>query len=238
MSKGIGKAFEKAVSIKSGLDDSKEKTRKDESILASPTRQGIYQYLCSHPGAYLSKIAEANELALHTAKWHLKKLAERDYISQKKSGKRSLFYPTGMIDPEDLPLFELLNIDKAKKIYIHILAAGGLSQRELSDAMELNHQAVIWYIQRLTEVGLVSTVEDGKYVRYFPTEKLSKRRDVNYRRLKSFTNGILKKLKAEGLEPEIVRATSGVLILNVKGSAKGKKLVMNIQTDPFTSVLG
>jgi predicted transcriptional regulator len=233
--KGIGKAFKKAVGTEMKEPEVAARRSESESLLLNSSRQEIFKFLCASPCAFLTRISEQCDLAVHTAKWHLNKMVEGGYLMRQKTGKRSVFYPAGFIDPGDVPLFELLNVEKARSIFNAILSSKGISQKELGKALNLNHQAVIWYTGRLCELDLLSAIEDGRYKRYFPTDTLAGKREGGVKRMRSFKDGLMKRLKAEGVSPEVMRSTEKELVLSLKKGSE--KVVMILPVDPYATVL-
>ena len=232
MQKGVGKAFEKAMSIK---EEELEGIKEGKFEFMNKNRQEIFQYLCLRPCSHAKSISQACGLSLHATSWHLRRLVEGNYISKKSIGKKMVYYPSAMIAAEDIPILEILNIERAKSIYVTILEKKGASQKEICKKLNLNHQAVIWYAKKLTRLGLISTLEDGKFRRYYPTDLLIRKKDENSKRLKIFRDKIIKRFQRERLSPTILRATEDKIVLRiVRGRSRA---VLTLHTNPFVSVL-
>lgn len=235
MPKGIGKALEKAININGKKIESDSKYEQGKYELMNKNRQEILQFLCIHPCSYSTMISTSLGLSLHATNWHLRRLIESDYISKKTMGKKTVYYPSNMIAMEDIPILEILNVEKAKSIYISILDRNGITQKEICETLTLKHQAVIWYAKKLESLGLISSLEDGKYKRYYPTELLRKKKDENTKRLKNFKDDIVRRFKEERLSPSVLRSTEDKVIVRIaKG---GNKTVLTLYTNPFVSVL-
>ncbi len=233
MPKGVGKALEKAISTKEESTEGEEGETKFEFM--NKNRQEIFQYLCLHPCSYSTMISRSIGLSLHATNWHLRRLVESDFISKKTIGKKTVFYPADMLAMEDLPLLEILNTDKAKAIYLAIVEKNGISQGEICEMLGLKHQAVIWYAKKLESLGLISSLEDGKFRRYYPTELLHRKKDESAHRLKIFKDKMLKRFQRERLSPTILRSTEEKIVLRI---ARGRsKAVLTLHTNPFVTVL-
>jgi len=140
-----------------------------------------------------------------------------------------------MIAAEDVPLFEILNIDKAKAIYLLIIDKNGISQKDICDILKLTHQAVIWYTKKLEGLGLINSLEDGKFRRYYPTELLIEKKDENAKRLEIFKEKLIKKFQKERLSPTILRSTKDKIVVRI---ARGRsKTVLTLHLNPFVTVL-
>lgn len=234
MQKGVGKALEKVLTTKdSMLDEKKEDETKLEFM--NRNRRDIYQFLCIHPCSPSSAISKETGLSIHAVNWHLRRLYDRDYVHKEKRGKKTIFYPVNLIHQEDIPIFEILNIKRARDIFLAIVDKNGISQKEICKNLGLKHQAVIWYANKLKKLGLITSLEDGKYRRYYPTELLNKKKDENMKRIRIFKNQIINKLQNEMLTPSILRSTDDKIIIRI--SRGRNRAVLTLCTDPFVTVL-
>ncbi len=235
MAKGVGKALEAAISPKEKKEDSVSERKAIRFEFLNTNRREIFQYLCLHPCSHSTMISKATSLSLHTANWHLRRLLEAQYISKSLRGKKTVYYPTDMVASWDIPILEILNTEKAKSIYITIAQNNGIFQGEICEVLRLNHQAVIWYTKKLESLDLISSLEDGKYRRYYPTQLLSTKKNENERRMKQFQQGILNRFQRENLHPSVIRATEERIVVRIlRGSSK---TVLTLSTNPFVTVL-
>ncbi|UCE37171.1 MAG: winged helix-turn-helix transcriptional regulator [Thermoplasmata archaeon] len=140
-----------------------------------------------------------------------------------------------MIAEEDIPILEVLNLDKAKAIYLVILEKIGISQGDICKILGLNHQAVIWYAKKLENLDLISSLEDGKYRRYYPSALLMKKKDKYQKRIKNFKNNIIARFKGERLSPTILRSTEDKIVVRITRGTE--KAVLTLHTNPFVTVL-
>ncbi len=235
MSKGVGKALEKAISSR-GEEIPGARGEQDLKFeFLNKSRQEIFQFLCIHPCSYTSMISQATGISSHAINWHLRRLVESDYIHKKAVGKKTVFYPAELIHTEDIPILEILNTKKAKAIFIAIVDSEGISQGEICEKIGLKHQAVIWYTKKLESLGLISSLEDGKYRRYYPTDLLGRKKDENSKRIKFFKNHLMKRFRKEKLSPTVLRTTDEKLVVRL---TRGRsKAVLTLHTDPFITVL-
>lgn len=235
MSKGVGKALERAITSKKESVQGEIEQKDVKFEFMNKNRQEIFQYLCLHPCGYTSMMSRATKLSLHTINWHLRRLLDAGYISKAERGKRTVFYPKELVSLQDIPIFELLNTDKAKSIYILIAENSGISQGEICNMLGLKHQAVIWYSKKLESLKLISSLEDGKYRRYYPTELLHKKKDESSMRMKLFREWLVNKFKRENLSPTILRTTEDKFVVRIQRG--GTKAVLTLHTNPFVTIL-
>lgn len=230
--RSLGKALKKLVSLEEEIIKQPVR-KKGESILMNQTRLNIFQYLCNYPCAHLRGISRDLEIATPTATWHLKKMIDAGLITEKKVGKSTLFYPSDLIEDEDVAVLALLSTDRARLVFLHTQQKPGETQKELYGALRISHQSVRWYASKLEELGMISSVEDGKYKRYYPTNLIFDR--ASRRRVKYFRENILNRLKKDGLDPEIIKSIDRELVVRI--TAGNKKSILRIPSDPFTIAL-
>jgi DNA-binding MarR family transcriptional regulator len=232
MPEGVGRALEKAISRKEPKD---EEGKRGISLLMNPVRRRLFEYLCLRPCSHLSEISAALGISPNTAKWHLDKLRTGRVVAMKTSGRRILYYPIGLIPSNSLEVFGLLNEKKMRSLYVHLVDHPGSTQSNLAKSLKMSNQTVTRSTQKLERLGLMSKIQDGVYTRYFPSDFMLVKKEENFTRAKSFQKNVLKRLTSEGLKPKVVRRTDDILIAEIRlGPKKG---ILNISTDPFTTVL-
>jgi len=211
------------------------KIERESSVLMNPSRQQLFRYLCRYPCSYLSEIARSMGISPPTAKWHLDKLCRGGLVQAHKIGKKTVYYPMDMVGPSDVPVLALMNHPQTKRLFLGITKEPGLTQKELSKLLEVRHQVVIWHATRLQEVGLITTVLDGRYTRYFPSTTLKELVQKHNKRAKTFRESLLRALTYDGVAPKIVRTSSKTITLQITSGTKRKSITLD--TSPFTSVL-
>jgi DNA-binding transcriptional ArsR family regulator len=231
MPEKIGDALKRAITQERAVEDVKEK-KKEESLLMNPTRLAIFQYLCKNPCSKLRAVAQALELAVPTVDWHLKKLVERGLVTSKKVGKNKIFYPAEMIDSEDVEVLALLTQDKARLIISTIAGAPGISQGELGKKLDMYQQEVGWYTSKLTEKGVLSRTIDGRFRRYYLSENLGDVLRSNRKRVNHFKKTLLKALKSDGTNPEIIRGRGDTLVIQISSGKEKYMLKVNLNLIP------
>jgi predicted transcriptional regulator len=234
MAKGVGKALEKALTKKDG-DAPEVKYYKGKFEFGNKNRRDIFSHLCFHPCSHTSLVAGALSLSIHTTSWHLRRLEEEGYVTKAKMGKKTVYYPSNMIDAEDIGIFVILNNEKARAIYLSILDHRGINQNDICNRLGVKHQAVIWYTRKFESLGLIHSMEDGRFRRYYSTELLKQKMDGNISRLKIFRRDLLNRFEKGMMSPEVLRTTADKIVIRV---AHGKKkAVVTIHTNPFLTVL-
>jgi len=232
MRQGVGKALELAVR---GEAEEEVKGRRSESAFSNPVRRRMFEFLTKHPCSSISEVARGVGQSPSAARWHLKKLVEAGHIAEIRHRKRLVYYPKDLVVREDADILATLSIKRIKETYLAILRSKGITQAELGELLGVSHQSVSRYTSLLKDLGLIVTMEDGRFTRYYPTPLLGEKREVNQPRERAFGDALLRSLAAEGLNPEVVRRTAEELMIKLKG-APGAPL-LKVSTDPFGTVL-
>jgi DNA-binding MarR family transcriptional regulator len=157
-----------------------------------------------------------------------------DFIIKHEVKNDSVFYPTNLIDESDVALFAAMNHERATRILRRILSNSGITQKDLLNHVQLNQRTVVRHTQELEHVGLIDIIQDGKFRRYYPTPQIEKMMTDYRKRVKRFRKHLLKKLKDDGVNPKVVRATDSAL--HVKITSGDKKNVLELGTQPFASI--
>jgi DNA-binding MarR family transcriptional regulator len=146
----------------------------------------------------------------------------------------TVFYPTNLIEEGDVALFAAMNHERATPILRKIISKTGITQKRLLDDVQLNQRTVVRHTKELEQVGLIEIIQDGKFRRYYPTQQIEKMITDYRKRVKRFRKHLLKKLKDDGVNPKVVRATDSAL--HVKITSGSKKNVLELGTQPFASI--
>lgn len=223
-----------------GVEEDKEppkapEERVKETITMNPRRQEILQYLCKYPCTRLSKITKDLELSVAATKWHLERLVEKDFIVKEEVNGDSVFYPANMIDEAEVQTFAIMNRERAIPILRRIQSNSGISQKDLCNDVQLNQRTVVRHTSELERVGLIESIQDGKFMRYYPTDLIKSMREDYRKRTSKFRKHLLKMLKKDGVDPKVMRSTDKAL--HVKITAGEKKNVLELNIHPFASVI-
>jgi DNA-binding transcriptional ArsR family regulator len=232
MPEKIGDALKRAIAQERAVGDVERDRKGEESLLLNPTRLEIFQFLCKNPCSKLRTVANSLELAVPTADWHLRKLSAKGLVSVKKVGKNKVFYPSEMIDSADIEVLALLSGDKARLICTTISDNPGISQGELGKKLGMYQQELGWYTSKLTEKSVLKRVIDGRYRRYYLSKELGNILRSNRKRLNHFKKNLIKALKSDGMDPEIIRSRGDTLIIQIGPKKEKTLLKVNLNLIP------
>jgi DNA-binding transcriptional ArsR family regulator len=226
-------AFKRRLARETQIIEAEEPLRKDKvSMFMNTMRQRIYLYVCRYPCTCLSAISYAIGSTSTTARWHLKRLIEFEFVGSAKVAGKEIYFPRNLISKPDLELLTVINSnDKVRPILNKIFAQPGISQRELAIAIDLNPRTIINHTTQLEKFGVIRSVRDGKWKRYYPTDKISTKARQYRTRIKQFKSDLLLKLKRDGVNPRIILSQPDMLRLKL---ATGEKsTVIELMLNPF-----
>lgn len=145
---------------------------KKEDVLENPIRDDILQVVADQPGISASELGRRLECGWGTLVYHLTVLERLQLVSSTREGRHKRFFVQGRINYSDKGAVALLANPAARTILDAVRSRPGIIQKELSDRLGLSPGTIAWHIDRLTGQGLVVREEDGRSVRYYPSERL------------------------------------------------------------------
>lgn len=228
MPRGMGRALEKALAHEQG--ETPRGTR--ESLLMHPQRREIFRLLCLHPCATVAELSHAAKLSANGVRWHLERMVHADLVVRAVPGT---FHPKGFIDPADGAIFRTLSEPAARDVFRAVLEAPGSTQKELCTALAVSRQTVFKATASLLGHKLLTSIEDGRFRRYYPTGLLFDRREENRTRSRAFADSLVKRLQVGGLAPHVLRRTENQILVRITQGRTAE--VLDLPLDPFTTTL-
>jgi predicted transcriptional regulator len=208
------------IAIKSALGQdiplSLQKRKGFVSLFMNEQRRKLFHYLCNYPGSNMRMVSRDMGVGLPSARWHLDSLYDMGFIERKSIGKFKVFYPCRFIDGNHIPVYALMNKEQARMIFRHILQGGGISHQELSRETGLSPQNLGGWIKKFEAVELVTTVQDGRINRYYPTILVSELEDMERDYRTPFKKFILNKLHQDGVNPKVAESSGTRYVLEIK----------------------
>lgn len=139
---------------------------KDRKPTLQSTRDLILEYVKTHPGNHLRKIARDLNLGNGDLQYNLYVLEKEGSVCITRHGLYKVFFPTGVYAPDETAILAALSTETQREILIHIIRSPSLSQNQLAKLVKLTPATVSWHMKRLTELGVVSKIRDGRHVTY------------------------------------------------------------------------
>jgi DNA-binding transcriptional ArsR family regulator len=228
VARGIGRALEKAIG---GKEDEAPPVAR-ESLLMHPQRRELFRLLCLRPCATAGALARQAHLSANAVRWHLERMAAAGLVVR---DPEATYHPRDFIDSADGLLFRVLAEGAAREVFRAVLESSGSTQRELAEGLGVSRQSVFKSAALLEAHGLVKTIEDGRFRRYYPTGLLAKRRDAHRPRARAFAGAFLKMLQADGLTPAVLRRTERQLLVRISHGKSAETIDLTL--DPYATVL-
>ncbi len=225
MGRGIGRALETVLS-QEGVGEDLEI---EGPSLATARRRQVFRYLCFRPCARVGEIGRVLGMSHATVRWHERDLLENGYIEMEGTHA----FPRGLIGPQDALLFAVIASPGRSALLLATYASPGVPLLELAAAIDLSRQSTSKIAQELSDLGLVTLVEDGRFRRHYPTDVLARKRITNRPRSQAFGEAFLRRLADDDLSPELLRSDESVLVVRFGSAAR--RVVLDVPLDPYVT---
>src|SRR5207247_8925938 len=171
MARGVGRAVQEA-GAREGMDVD---LRGECRSLANARRRQVFRYLCLRPCARGGDMGLDLSMSQANVRWHIWDLVENGYVQFE--GAR--VFPIGLINPEDAALFAALASAGRAEILETVFQSPGISMQELAERVHLTRQSASKIAAELAGFGCLTTADDGRYRRVYPTDVLVRKHDAN-----------------------------------------------------------
>jgi predicted transcriptional regulator len=126
----------------------------------------VIQFIQDHPGCHLRRIRNELEISMGTVQYHLARLEKAGRIASNRHGLFRYYFPIGVFQDNEKNLLEILSQETARDILIFIIEQKNPTQTDIVDRIGVSAASVSWHVGRLTKLGLISEIREGKYKRY------------------------------------------------------------------------
>ena len=230
----IGDALKKAVEVKPQEELDRSRSR-PSSALMNPNRRKIFQYLCSHPCSRIGQISHALDLSRSTVSWHIDYLVKSGYLDHQSTGNKKAYCPVSLLSRKSMLVFMFLNHHSTLELYREVLKEPGQDKSMLSEKVSASQSHVSEILKTMIEMQLISSVRDGKHVRFFPTDEAIQIMKKDLSSQKEFIRSLIKKMSSEHLRPEINELKGGGVTIHIK--VPGQTAKIEIPYQPFESFI-
>ena len=159
MTEGIGKAL--ATAIKEPATPEQDKA--GALVFQNRNRRRLFSALTLTPCIGVVRLAEREDMAKNTVKWHLESLIRAGFIVKHADGRNVVYYPEGLINCENASLFSTVNHALRGVIYKQIANGPGATQGDLAALAGRPRHVIRRALNPLCSNGLVSAMEDGSF---------------------------------------------------------------------------
>ncbi len=184
------------------------------SVLMNANRRRVFEYVAWHPCAGAAEVARALRVSGPTATWHLAKLVDAGYAQETRRGRRRVYHPAGLgLGASEIEGLAALAEPGAVEIVALVLRTPGLTPRDLAAKGKGGLRRTA---RALAAAGLLATVADGRFRRYYPGPALAAIERTAPKRLRSFRRLLLRQLSRDRLSPVPRAAPGDVLEIDVR----------------------
>ena len=137
------------------------------SIIFSPTRKKIFEYICDNPGSHLNDIFHNVESSQGNVHHHLSELHDAGLVNKLAFNGKMIYYPSGLRDGEIETAFSQLHNSYRKSMFLHVLNNPGSSQNAVMRSVSGNKShRLLEHLRSLVAAGLVVATPSGRNIRY------------------------------------------------------------------------
>ena len=202
----------------------------DRTILMNPTRLKLFTFLCFYPCSNFNRLCGELGLKPPNALWHLRRLNGNRFIEKRNIGRKTAYMPAGMVAADDVGLFALLNStgNNVRDVVSLLQESPGCCATDVSLRLGCSFQTALRVLQRMKKAGMIRSMRDGRFKRYYIAKRLLGRHGFYRKREKSFRSSLLQKIRVDGLAPEIVRIHGGRMALRLASGREKDVVTFNL----------
>ncbi|MEW5937490.1 MAG: helix-turn-helix domain-containing protein [Candidatus Thermoplasmatota archaeon] len=232
MPRRVGVALREALSAKGRRSPTQD--QKGRGAVLSPRRLRIISALTHYPGLGTSAIARVLGIEPHSAKWHLKILEVHGLVSRLSSAREGFVVP-GHLRKEDEGAIPILSNPVGRRLYLAVVDGQGMTTGELAAVTGLSRQRAAAVLAALVKEELLYTLRDGRYTRYFQSEKGAKGAEEYIPHGLKFLDLLARRLGAMGAKVRVARVSSAssILVLRIGTLRTAAKIGVN----PYVTAL-
>lgn len=137
---------------------------KDEDIEGNTKR--VLQFIQENPGCHLRQIRQELKVSMGTAQYHLGLLEKAGRIASNRHGLFKYYFPIGVFQDNEKNLLEVLSHETTRDVLMFIIEQKNPTQTDIVNKIGVSAASISWHVKRLTELGIITEVKEGKYKRY------------------------------------------------------------------------
>lgn len=137
---------------------------KDEDIEGNTKR--VLQFIQENPGCHLRQIRQELKVSMGTAQYHLGLLEKAGRIASNRHGLFKYYFPVGIFQDNEKNLLEVLSHETTRDVLMFIIEQKNPTQTDIVNKIGVSAASISWHVKRLTELGIITEVKEGKYKRY------------------------------------------------------------------------
>jgi len=136
----------------------------DEVIEGNAKR--VLQFIQANPGCHFRRIRRELNVSMGTAQYHLWRLEKAGRIASSRRGLFKYYFPVGIFQDNEKKILEVLGHETTRDILMFIVEQKNPTQIDIARKIGVSAASVSWQVRRLTQLGLIVEVKEGKYRTY------------------------------------------------------------------------
>jgi predicted transcriptional regulator len=136
----------------------------DEALDGNTKR--VFLFIQENPGCHLRRIKSQLAISMGTTQYHLDRLEKARKIVSQRHGLRKHFFVRGVFGQEERALLQVLGNETAREILLFIGEQASPTQTDIVERIGLSRPSVNWHLRRLSSLGIVQQISEGKFKRY------------------------------------------------------------------------
>ena len=222
--------------MREGTGSEREAALADAMLLFSRTKRDLFQETFRHPCSSLHALSRYTKISPATGKYHLDLLMRGRLLSEFALGYKRLFYPSGLLEPDQLEMLAAMQERRIRHMYEIVMQNPGITQSEAARTLGRSRQSVIRCVQRLMGLGCIRAAREGRHSRYFLQDSVGDPLRLRRTCPRSFRERFIQSLKRSGFRTRGVhRSSADVLIVSME--AGSETIVLNLESrSPFWAI--
>ena len=139
--------------------------RNDKNEDDSENRKRIYDYIKKNPGAHLRMITRELETGMGATQHHLDILERSGKVRSRRINIYRHYYAVEVLEAEH-NILAFLRQETAMDILTYLMEHPRSTQSDIINFKGFSAPTISWHMARLEEAGLVSSIKEGRTVRY------------------------------------------------------------------------
>ncbi len=143
------------------------KITESTNVLDNPSRNCIYTYIKTNPGAFLGEIVKNTGLNRGTALYHITVLKAKNKIEDyEDGGKTRYFQNNSTYNEKEKKVVATFQNKVNKRIISGILSGKHNTNLTLAQEIGISKSTMSWYIKNLKEIGIIKENKSGRSIIY------------------------------------------------------------------------
>ncbi|MGI0006606.1 MAG: winged helix-turn-helix transcriptional regulator [Nitrosotalea sp.] len=146
------------------------RNEKDEND--SKNRTLVYNYIKKNPGAHLRMITRELDMGMGATQHHLDILEKSGKVKSRRINIYRHYYAIEVLEAEH-NILAFLRQETAMDILTYLMEHPKSTQSDIINFKGFSAPTISWHMTRLEQAGLVSSIKEGRTIRYTITDMQS-----------------------------------------------------------------